>query len=405
MRYWVISELFYPDEVSTGYVMTNIARKLSSSYEVNVICGPVGYQSNEFVTNKILDDNINIYRIELPRFNKNNIFKRALYFVILSSLIFFKAFIKIKRNDKVILVTNPPTLLPLIALVVKLKGASLITIIHDVFPENTVPSNILKKANISYKIIDLTFKWAYNNSAKLIVVGKDMLSLISNKINREIPIKIITNWADHEEVFNMNYNRSNYYDYYDKKNDLVRDNYIIQFAGNLGRVQGLDKLFQIFASCSKLDFNLIFIGNGAMRNNLEKTTKDNNWLNVFFINPKPRTEQCDFLNNMDIGLVTLLPGMYGLGVPSKVYNILSAGKPIIYIGDENSEIANYVNMYNLGWAFNWEDSSSIKLFFENIKKISIEEISEKGRNARLLVENKFTKELILEDYYSFITQN
>lgn len=49
-----------------------------------------------------------------------------------------------------------------------------------------------------------------------------------------------------------------------------------------------------------------------------------------------RSQQNDFLNACDIGIVTLNDGMYGLGVPSKSYNIWAAGKPILYIGDDNS---------------------------------------------------------------------
>ena len=44
MKYWIVSELFYPEEVSTGYVMTKIAEKLNENASVGVICGPSGYQ-------------------------------------------------------------------------------------------------------------------------------------------------------------------------------------------------------------------------------------------------------------------------------------------------------------------------------------------------------------------------
>ncbi len=93
--------------------------------------------------------------------------------------------------------------------------------------------------------------------------------------------------------------------------------------------------------------------------------------------------------------------MFGLGVPSKVYNIFSAGKPVLYIGDQNAEISRYINENNVGWAFVWEDEEIILDFFEHIDKI-LDEIPIKGVNSRKLTESRFTKDFILNHYRSEI---
>jgi hypothetical protein len=40
--------------------------------------------------------------------------------------------------------------------------------------------------------------------------------------------------------------------------------------------------------------------------------------------------------------------MFGLGVPSKFYNIVKAGRPVLYFGPKFTEIYNSVNLNSLG---------------------------------------------------------
>jgi len=37
-RLWVLSELYHPEETSTGYVVTKIAEGLAADFDVRVLC-------------------------------------------------------------------------------------------------------------------------------------------------------------------------------------------------------------------------------------------------------------------------------------------------------------------------------------------------------------------------------
>lgn len=399
MRYWIVSELFYPEEVSTGYVMTRIAEKINETESVGVICGPSGYQSGVFKAEYTLSGKILVKRVNTPRFNKNNLFQRMLGFFFLTTGIALKIIINVRRGDKLILVTNPPTLLPVAAFLKMLKKFSFIIIVHDVFPENAVAGGMISGKSSLYKFLLGVFNKSYRVADRLIVVGSDMEELFRKKVGNKKPISVITNWADHTEVFPIVSSRfaQNY-------NTEAKNKIVIQFAGNIGRVQGLDQLFNLFGKIKNRSWYLVVLGDGAQKNLLESIVAKYNLKNVQFLASRPRTEQNDFLNACDIGLVTLSPGMFGLGVPSKVYNIFSAGKPILYIGDKNAEISRYINENNTGWVFSWDDTASIIDFFENIDSL-VTEIPIKSSNARRLTENKFTKDIILDRYYREILKD
>ena len=396
MRYWIVSELFYPEEVSTGYVMTRIAEKINESESVGVICGPSNYQSGVLKAKYELSESIQVKRVNVPRFNKNSLLMRILGLFFLTSGIAFKILLQVKRGDKLVLVTNPPTLLPVTAFLKILKGFHFVIIVHDVFPENAVAGGLFAKESILYKFLLAIFNWSYRVADRLIVVGSDIKELFNVKVGTQKPISVITNWADHTNIFPMDSSR-----FSENYSSEARNKILIQFAGNIGRVQGLEQLFKLLGKIKNHSWYLVLIGDGAQKVLLEEIVKGMSISNIQFFASRSRDEQNEFLNACDLGLVTLSPGMFGLGVPSKVYNIFSAGKPVLYIGDRNAEISRYIHENDVGWAFSWDDEDSITNFFENIHQI-VDEIPTKGVNARRLIEKSFTKDTILDNYRSEI---
>ena len=91
--------------------------------------------------------------------------------------------------------------------------------------------------------------------------------------------------------------------------------------------------------------------------------------------------------------------MYGLGVPSKSYNIMAAGKPILMIGDERSEISLCIKEYNLGWVVQPNDPELLCSIINEIynDQSTLDNIS---KNTRKVAEEVFSKNTILEKYYN-----
>jgi len=390
-NFWIISQLFYPDETSTGYVMTKIAETLTNIGQVNVICGSSDYQSRNLSTKDKLNEKINLFRIQTPSLDKNKLLNRVFVFFYFTISVFFKIIIRVKKEETVVLVTNPPTLLFVVGFLKKVFKFKLIIILQDIFPENAVASGILKKKSVIYNLILKFVNFGYKQADKLIACGEDMAQyFISKGINSQ-KISIIPNWADHDLIFpNSNIDRNEYF------NIDFKDKIIIEFAGNIGRVQGLEIFLNLFGKINNDKLVLIIIGDGANKQIIEEYILDKNLKNVYMFNSKPRIEQNNFLNCCDIGLVTLCEGMFGLGVPSKVYNIMSAGKPILYIGDKKSEIDNYINQNNIGWSFSWDNEKEILHLLNNLN--DPKEFIQYGINARDFVTNNFTEDIVLKKY-------
>ncbi|KAA5535377.1 glycosyltransferase family 4 protein [Paenimyroides baculatum] len=388
---YILSELFYPNKTSTAYIMTEIANYLVNSYRVSVITTNIRYDGN--ITENVEKLEYNVIRKKVGNVDKNSFFSRIKGAVGSSFLLAFELLKNVKKGEKVLVVTNPFLIIFFIAVIRVFKKFEYNLLVHDVFPENTIPAGLKSEKSISYKLIKLVFDWSYRKADKLIVLGEDMKQLLVQKGVSDSSINIIPNWYD-EDLISPDFNRSDYLGIpnLDKK-------VVIGFAGNIGRVQGLDDFLESFTKVSDNKLVFVAVGDGAMMKFLKEKYGDKD--NIYFLGNKPRNEQSYFLNAFDISLVTLAKGMYGLGVPSKSYNILKSGKPILYIGDSSSEIDLMIRENNCGWSFNWEEKAQLTTFLTNIKSSDINEFRIKNQELAI---NKFNSSIIKNQFFTVINK-
>lgn len=383
-KLWIFTEVFYPEETSTAFILTKIANKLATKYNVvNVVCASE-VNDKENLSSEF-SSNVCIKRFNKIFNDKNSLIIRSLGFIELSIKFFLILLFNVKKNDKVFLVTNPVPLVLIVSLLKKLKKFEVVLLVHDVFPENTLSANIFKSENTVYfKFLKFIFDKSYQNMSKIIVLGRDMKDVVEQKIKfKKTPeVIVIENWGENHKIY--------------PKIRKDNDNIVFQYAGNIGRVQGLDFLLKVISEIknSKLIFEIF--GNGVEKSNLIKLVEKYQLKNVYFYDSYKRDEQNDIINRADIAIVTLSKGMYGLGVPSKFYNILTAGKPVLYIGEENTEIHQIMNEFDIGYFFKPDEKENLLEFFETIKIDN--SFIKKGENARNLLLNNYTEEIILEKY-------
>ena len=395
-KLWIVTELFYPEETSTAFILTKIANALSDKFDVNVICGPESYGRAALEDNPStklsLDGRIKIYRVSNCNLNKDKIFTRLLRFLIIGFKLSFSLWKNAKKQDRVFIVTNPAPLLISVALIKRIKKFPFYILVHDVFPENTIPAGVISSdKTFGYKLLRKCFNWAYKSADCLIVLGRDMRQIMKSKLGKNqnnTKIEIIENWAENDITQLNPVNKSK--------------NIVIQYAGNIGRVQGLKSFIQQYAEAMNPIVSLELWGDGAMRKELEEYAKENDVQNIFWGGKYSRSQQNEIFGRCDISLVTLSDGMFGLGVPSKSYNIMAASKPILFIGDLESEIAQTVKENDIGFCFAPNDCNGIIAFLKNLEKISKKKLSEMGQRASSLSKTKYSESEILNKFKNIV---
>lgn len=372
-RLWIVTELFPPDETSTSYILGEIANAMTKKYRVGIICGPEIYDKRKAldISNQFhLDKSIEVHRAKGVNLDKNTTKGKILSFLLMSQRLIALVKQYVSQGDKVLMVTNPAPLVLLMSRQKRRLKFEWHILVHDVFPENTIPAGLKIPM---YNFIKQLFDKAYSKADQLIVIGRDMYSVLKEKTEngsknkKQLPnITIIENWADIDNI---------------KPQPMPEGKIILEYAGNIGRVQGLDKIIEHLPS----NVELHLYGTGSMENNLKKLKHPQ----VFFHGPYFRSQQNKILAACHIAIVTLQNGMYGLGVPSKTYNILASGRPIMYIGPQNSEIDLLVREEQIGycgWPNRW----------------CMNELKSMGLKAREVAEKKYSKTIILNKFLETI---
>ncbi|MGV1012104.1 MAG: glycosyltransferase family 4 protein [Flavobacterium sp.] len=395
-KIWIVSEYYYPIVTSTGYYITEIAEYLATKKDnVNVICTDAEYNGKvnfKFIKEE-LRNRVQIHRIRSKNIDKNNFFSRIIRLFHSSIGLFFKLMFSVHKNDQVFIVTNPAFLIILMPFLKMLKGIKYTVLVHDIFPENLAAIGKMKSSSFYYKLVKKIYDFSYSQADKCIAIGRDMKEVLSEKIKDPSKIEIITNWSDTDDVNSLNKENTKMI----AKLDL-NNKFIFQFAGNLGYAQGLDNLIEAIRLVKNNNIHFLFIGSGAMEKNIENFIRKNSLKNVTQIGYQNRIEQEDFLNACDVAIVTLNDGMFGLGVPSKTYNIMATGKPILIVAHEKSEISLCVLEHNLGWVAKPNDPILLSNLFENIFIEYMENKWLKKENSRDVALKYFSKQTILNKY-------
>lgn len=383
-RLWIVTELFPPDETSTSYILGEIANAMAQKYDVGVICGPEIYDKRKkFDSNShfVLDESIDVVRSEIPPLDKNTFLGKVLRFFIISWKMYHAAKKYISEGDKVLLVTNPAPLVVLMGRLRRTRRFELSLLVHDVFPENTKPAGI-KIPNWAYRWVAKVFAKAYGRADCMIAIGRDMKQVLTKKVasyKSNPDVRIIENWADIEGI---------------KPQPFPEGKIKLQYAGNIGRVQGLDRLIGIMPDGVELHI----YGTGSMEEKLKEMRREN----VYFHGPFFRSQQNEVLAACDIAVVSLQKGMFGLGVPSKTYNILAAGRPVLFIGEEDSEIGLLVKEKQLGFVFNPDDENGLQTFLNRLSPEKRDVLMEMGKRARKVAEQEYAKDVILNKFVKVI---
>lgn len=401
-KIWLVSEVFFPEEVATSYIMTEIALSLAShkNIEVHVICGPEDYEKKTNAYDKSYIQKLNIHRVSAFNFNKNKAISRLFRILGLSLALFFVGAFEIKRRDKVFLVTNPATVIPLYSLLKKIIGFNYTILVHDVFPENLIVAKYIKSKNFIYSILKSIFDFSYKSADKLVVLGIDMQRLLMSKTDfDESKIEIIQNWADTENVFPIPIEQNRLI------NEELSSKIIIQYAGNFGPLQNLMELLEVIRRTDNPDLHFVFVGRGAKEAEMKKYKEEHQMLNVSFWPAFNRFNQNEYLNACHFGIVSLTDELIGLGVPSKSYNIMATGKPIIFIGNKETEIAQMLETQKCGLCFTYNESDVLVEFFNSLKKNYYDEYLYLGKNGVHLANNLFSKQNILNKFKKVLIES
>lgn len=398
---WFISEVYFPDEQGTAFYTTGLAEGLAGNFKVGVLCScPTVTARGKRVARKEVRNGVIVERCMGTTLDKDIFILRLVNIATYSVSILLKALTRVKKGDIVFAVTSPPSTPFIARFVCFLKKAVCVLRIEDVYPEILVATGMIRERSFLNGILRFATGILYRSADQVVVLGRDMKTLAEKKMgDGSKTARIIRSWADTNTVFPL------------PKEDtaLVRElglhkKFVVSCVGNMGRAQAIEFLFEAVTMLKDEDrIHFLFIGGGARRKWMEREAVSRGLNNVTLLDQRPRDDQANFLNACDISVISLLPGVTGAGVPSRTYNIMAAGKPIIAVSEEASEVAMLVREEAIGWVTPpCNPEFLVRTILEAMS--DMERLINMGCKAGAAARGKFSRENIVEEYRDLVQE-
>jgi len=329
-----------------------------------------------------------------PKFSssKFSMFFRGLNYVsfFLSSLIvgFFQ-----RKIDVIFAVSSPPLLGGIEAWLLSLiKKAPYVYNLQDVYPDIAIKTGVLKNRSL-IKFFKLVETFIYQKTIKLVVLSPRMCEILSKR--KRVPlnkIEIIPDFSDTEFIQPMP-KENNF-----SKEYGLNDKFVAMFAGNMGIPQGLEYIIEAAENLKEnRDILFCFVGEGEDRQRIMELASKKKLENTIFIPRQPYSRMPEVWAASDIGLVTLRKGISEDAMPSKTFGIMAAGKPVVAMIDEASDVCTMIKKAKCGICVPPESPNR---FAEVIKTIysNPDLRNEMGINGRDYVVKNFSVEAIVQKY-------
>ncbi|MDM5340536.1 glycosyltransferase family 4 protein [Fictibacillus enclensis] len=393
---------FYPDLASTGQLMTDLCRNIQKDFNITVIAAQPNYAGESVDSSGKYEvsylGEIKVIRIKLPKVNKLSKWSRIKY-IISYFLLANIAVIREKNIDLIFTISQPPILGGLIGSLGKFfKKAKHVYNIQDFNPEQAAAINFTKKNFIYYFSLFLD-KLNCKLADHIVVVGNDMEETLKKRFEySEVPPhSVINNWASEDEIIPLNKMQTSVKEFLDTNG--LQNKFVVMYSGNIGLFYDLENIIKITKNFEQnSDIVFLFIGEGAIKGDLQNYIHQTGQKNVKFLPYQPKEFIKYSLNAADVHLVVNQKGIKGISVPSKIYGVLAAGKPILGVLEKDSEAYNIIKKSKSGLLVEPNNYQGIIEAINTLYALDKVQLEELGLNGRRYLEGNFKRNISIEKY-------
>lgn len=335
----------------SGYLTIDLANAYyNAGFKVILVAGRL------VVRNKPLHEGIKVVRI--VKYNRLNMVTRLLSWVFGAFHIWVKLVFQI-RHSHILFVSNPP-IAPFINLFIDRKYTLLI---YDVFPEGLEEIGFFSNNSIVFKIWAKLNYIVYRKAERIITISDSMAKTIQFYApNREI--EVIPIWSDNNYLKAVSKGSNVFI-----KNNFLHDKFIVLYSGNLGHSANAEIVVELAKSLKfNLDIVFLIIGEGSFKKSIAKEIEKNQLTNCLLF-PWQDSKMFPFsLSSADLAIVSMAREAGRLALPSKLFDYLSVGVPILGICSKDSEIERFIYLNKIGNSFDFEQKEKICEYILNLSK-------------------------------------
>lgn len=323
--------------VATAQHLTDLATELSArGHDVTVIASDRGYDDPQTrFPRRETWRNIRIIRIPSLSLGKSSRWQRALNFASFMIVCAVRLLV-MRRFDVVVALTSPPLISFLGALFVRLKGGRFCFWVMDLNPDEAIAAGWLDERSILARLLKVMLSYSLKHAERTIVLDRFMSERVIAKGAVPEQVSIIPPGAIDDAVRFSREGREAF-----RREHGFGDRFVVMYAGNHSPCHPLDTLLEAALKLkARDDVAFCFIGGGSEHAKVKQFAIRHELVNVKCLPYQPLSELSNSLSAADLHVVVMGDEFVGIVHPSKIYNIMAVGAPVLYVGPEASHITD-----------------------------------------------------------------
>ncbi|MCX5578594.1 glycosyltransferase family 4 protein [Kaistia terrae] len=346
MRVVLINRYFHPDESATSRMVSSLAFGLAGKgVEVEIVTSRYRHDDPveampRFETIK----GVGVHRIAASYFGRAGLAGRAADYASFHASASFWCLAHIRHGDIVIPCTDPPLLSVSLEPAIAARGGLLVNWLHDIFPEIAIELGMIGRGGTAARLALAARDRALQRASQNVVPTAAMaLGLLERGITRGT-MGVIPYWSEENEIRpiapELNPLRSEW---------NLTGRFVVGYSGNFGRAHEFETLLDAAEHLRDHEpIRFLLIGGGFGRQTIENEIGRRGLTNVILRPLQPRERLAESLSAADVHLISLRSALEPYVVPSKLYGIMAAGRPILFIGADDGEVATTLRSGNFG---------------------------------------------------------
>jgi colanic acid biosynthesis glycosyl transferase WcaI len=389
----IVNRYFHPDCSATAQLLTDLVDAIDGrGIRIRVFTSRQRYGDPKAVLPaRDAYSGAEVHRLWTSRFGRIGLPGRALDYATFYSSAFLALLATARRGDVLLAKTDPPLISVVAWLVARLRGATLVNWCQDLFPETAAALGFDVATGLTGRILLRLRNASLKGAAMNVAVCDSMAERLQAEGIPSERITVIHNWVDGERIRPLAA----------IANPLRREwglssKFVVCYSGNLGRVHDVEAIIELIGALEdEPETVMLFIGAGVGYRRLKDIVGDCRIAKTVFRPYQPRERLGESLTAPDLHIVSLRSDCEGMVMPSKLYGILAAGRPVLSIGNPGGSVARIVRDYGAGLIAAPGRMDAIAAEIGALRRDPAR-LEQMGANARSAYENTFSRDASLQ---------
>lgn len=334
----VVSQHYPPDRSTTAAIMAAISDRMAQEAEVLVLSG-TGASASSASAGKP-----EVVEVGSWRPGKGALVRRAVAESLFTLRMFVTLLAKLRRGDVALTVPAPFMLPYAFAAAARLKGAKSVLIMHDLYPDVLILAGLLKPESVLARVMHALNAMMFRALDAVVIIGRDTERLLMRYRGMTAgKIRFIPNWATlapgvRPVAADNPYRRS------------LSARFVVGLSGNLGFTHDPVIVFEaarLLRDNSEIHF--LLSGWGVGFDQLREMQSAAGLANISLVGRVEDDQLEAFLSAANVWIIPYRKNAAGVSVPSRFYNLLAIGRPVILVSEPGAEAALTVAEHDVGW--------------------------------------------------------